>query len=352
MPNLHKLSILANSGVTSYSLPILSENMPSLESVTLPFSPYKQGVIQLAFLTTINITVDNSALADVIELFVNNPKLRSATLCGTFRNKSCQRQHGTVRMNSLRQLGLFSWGATSLLPFLELQKGAHITFGPRSHVEIIGTWDLFPMDPTFFPNLVGLKQVRCYILECDTVMEFTGPNGGISLILPRPETYVFGTDSFPVAGVKELYCEFYSTTGTRVVTDEIKRVIASMVPTMNQLRKVTFARCTNSMIQVVLSNISRSSPLKTVTLLHCDDPGPPHDIFQIVNLFARGRPELEVRVIWRDPAQQGKLLDHALSKAVKSFWSVHQSSQETLQAKFEIRREFPASIRKTEVPAA
>jgi len=132
MSNLRMLSIIAEPGPTPYRLPILSGDMPSLESITLSFFSYRQQVVQLTHLTTINITVQYSALADVIGLFVNNPKLRSATLCGSFRDKSCQWQRGAVHMESLRQLDLLSWStASSFLPFVALKKGAHIrVFGP------------------------------------------------------------------------------------------------------------------------------------------------------------------------------------------------------------------------------
>jgi len=133
--------------------------MPHLESITLPFFPYSQQVIQLTRLVSINITVDYSALADVIGLFANNPGLRSATLCGTFSDDSCQERRGSIRMNSLRRLDLLSWGTTSLLPFLALKEGAHIrVFGPPYGLWMAGAGDLFPSDITFLPNLIGLKK--------------------------------------------------------------------------------------------------------------------------------------------------------------------------------------------------
>ena len=92
MLNLRLLSIPAELELSPRSLPILSGDMPHLESITLPFFPYGQKVVQLTHLTSINITVDRSPLADVIWLFVNNPELRMAMLRGMFLDESCQRQ--------------------------------------------------------------------------------------------------------------------------------------------------------------------------------------------------------------------------------------------------------------------
>jgi len=96
MPNLRLLSILAEPGLSPCSLPILSRDMPHLKSITPHFFPYGRQIVQLTHLTSINIAVDYSTLADVIRLFANNPELRSATLCGTFSDESCRWRHGTV----------------------------------------------------------------------------------------------------------------------------------------------------------------------------------------------------------------------------------------------------------------
>ena len=173
MPNLRLLSVIAEPGLTPHLLPIFSGGMPHLETITLPFFSYGQQLAQLTHLATMNITVDDSALADVFGLFANNPKLKCAVLCGSFRGKSCLQQHGAVRMGSLRQLDLLSWDTNAILPFLALNKGAHIrVFGPTSP----DAGSLFPTDTTFLPNLASLKQFRWYLMSRDMLMEFTGPN--------------------------------------------------------------------------------------------------------------------------------------------------------------------------------
>ncbi|KAF9649563.1 hypothetical protein BDM02DRAFT_3186196 [Thelephora ganbajun] len=353
MSNIRMLSIIAEPELTPCWLPILSGSIPHLESITLPFSSYAQQVVQLANLTTVNITVEYSALTDVVELFASNPKLRSATLCGSFRDKSCQRKHGAVRMGSLRQLDLLSWSTTSLLPFLSLKKGAHIrVFGPVSILETVSAWDLSPPDTRFLPNLVGLKQLRWYLMTHNTLMEFTGPNGSLSILLPMPEVQAFAIDSFPLGEVEELYCEPSSASDLAIGTKELNQIIASMIPTMNQLRQVTFAMCTNTIIQVVLSNLDRATHLKSITLSHCDHPDPTRDIFRALLLFAKGRISVdakleEIRVICRVNAQRTELLDRMLSKVVKSFVLVRQSPWEMRRTNIEIQRSFPASIQKT-----
>ena len=353
MPDLRELSILAEPGLTTYWLPILSGGMPHLESITLSVFSYGQQVVQLTHLSTINITVEYSTLAEVVELFANNPKLRSATLCGSFRNKSCQRKPGGIRMVSLRQLDLLSWSATSLLQFLALEKGAHICmFGPAFILETIGSEGFFPSDTTFLPNLASLKQLRWYIMSRDTLMEFSGPNGSFSILLPRPEVQTFATDSFPLGEIEELHCESSISSDLLTGTKELNRIIRGMAPAMTQLRKVTFAMCTNSIIQIVLSNLNWATHLKGVTLSHCDHPDPTHDVFHTLLLFARGRiligPKLEeIRIVCRTNAQRTGFLDHRLAKLVKSFTIVHQSPSETGRTNIEIHRGFPASIRKT-----
>ena len=353
MPNLRRLSILAEPGLTPYWLPILSGDMPDLESMTLPLFSYGQQVAQLAHLTTINITVKYTALADVVGLFANNPKLRSAALCGSFRDKSCKRPHGAVRMVSLRQLDLLSWSATSLLPFLALEKGAHIrVFGPSSILESIDAGSIFPSDTTFLPNLTCLKQLRWYLMARDTLIEFIGPNGGFSILLPRPEVYAFATDSFPLGEVEEFYCESSSGLGLLIHTNELNRVVGSMIPAMSQLRKVTFAMCTNSVIQVVLPNLNQAAHLKSITLSHCDQPDPTHEVFHALLLFAKGRISIdakleEIRIFCRTNAQRTGFLDRKLSKVAKSFALVHQSPWEIRRTNIEIQRAFPASMQKS-----
>ena len=310
MPNLRLLSILAEPGLSPCSLPILSGDMPHLESITLPFFPYGQQVVQLTHLTSISITVDYSALADVIGLFANNPELRSATLCGTFSDESCRWRHGAVCMNSLRQLDLLSWGATSLLPFLTLKEGAHIrVFGPPYGLGMAGAGDLFPSDTTSLPNLIGLKKLCWYPVAHDTLMELTGPNGGFSILLPWSEPHAFTADSFPLRDVEELYCESDGTPSPMITADELNRMIDGMIPTMTRLRKVTFAMCTNSFIQTVLTDLNRATRLKSITLSHCDYPDPTYDVFHALLLFAKRRVSAnakleEVRVICRENAQR------------------------------------------------
>jgi hypothetical protein len=352
-PNLRLLSIPAEPGLTPYWLPILTGGMPSLEGITLSFFSYGQQVAQLTHLTTINITVEYTALEDVAGLFENNPKLKNATLCGSFRDKSCQRQHGAILMASLRQLDLLSWSATSLLPFLALEKGAHIrVFGPSSFLETVGAGSLFPSNTTFLPNLASLKQLRWYLMTRDTLMiEFTGPNGGFSILLPRPEVHV-ATDSFPLGEVEEFYCESSNSLGLVIGTNELHRIVRSVVPAMSQLRKVTFAMCTSPVIQVILSNLNRAAHLKSITLSHCDRPDPTHEIFHALLLFAKCRISInakleEIRVICRTNAQRTGFLDHRLSKVAKSFALVHQSPSEIRRTDIEIQRGFPASVRKT-----
>jgi len=353
MPNLRALSIIAEPGIAPYRLPILSGGMPHLESISLSLFSYGDQVVQLTQLTEVNITVQCSTLTDVVRLFANNPKLRSATLCGLLRNQRHQQQHGAVRMDFLRQLDLISWSASSLLPFLTLNKGAHIrVFGLTTILEKIGGLDLFPSDTKILPNLVGLKQLHWYFTTHDTLMEFTGPNGGFSILLPQPEVHVFSTDSLPLGEVEELYCEFGSTPGLVTGTDESNRIVASMVPTMNQLRKVTFAMCTNSLVQAILSNLNPVAHLKYINLSHCDHPDPTHEIFHALLLFAKGRKSMdakleEIRVVCRAPPQRPGFLDLWLSQVVKSFVLVHQSPSEARRTNIEIRRDFPASIRKT-----
>ena len=357
MPNLRELSILAEPGLTTHWLPILSGDMPRLERITLSAFSYSQQVVQLAHLSTINITVEYSTLVEVVELFANNPKLRSATLCGSFRNKCCQRKPGEVRMGSLRQLDLLSWSATSILPFLALEKGAHIyMFGPAFILETIGAEGLFPSDTTFLPNLAGLKKLCWYIMVHDTLMEFSGPNGGFSILLPRPEVQTFATDSFPLGEIEELRCESSSSSDLITGTKELDRIIRGMAPAMGQLRKLTFAMCTNSVIQVVLSHLNWATHLKSITLSHCDHPDPTHEIFHALHLFARGRVSAdskleEIRIVCRTNAQRTRFLDHRLAKVVKSFATVHQSPLETGRTNIEIHRGFPASIRRTTLSA-
>ena len=353
MPNLRLLSILAEPGLTPHWLPILSGGMPNLESITLSFFSYSQQVSQLTHLTTINITVEYTALADVVGLFANNPNLKNASLCGSFRDKNCQRRHGAIRMVSLRQLDLLSWSTTSLLPFLALEKGAHIrTFGPSSILETVGAGSLFPSDTKFLPNLTGLKQLRWYLMSRDTLIEFTGPNGSFSILLPRPEVHVFATNSFPLGEVEEFYCESSSAPGLVIGTNELNRIVGNMVPAMSQLRKVTFAMCTNSVIHVVLSNLNRAVHLKSITLSHCDQPDPTHEVFHALLLFAKGRVYTdakleEICIICRSNAPRTGFLDRRLSKVVKSFPLVHQSPLEIRRTNIEIRRSFPASMWKT-----
>ena len=246
IPNLRQLSIIAEPGFTPYWLPILSGGMPHLESITLPFFSYGEQVVQLTHLTTINITVEYSALTDVVGLFANNPKLRSAALCGTFRDTSSQRQRGAARMISLRQSDLLSWSATSLLPFLTLEKDAHIrVFGPASILEIIGAGDLLPSDKMFLPNLVDPQKLHWYLMARDMLMEFTGPNGDFSILLPRLEVHIFAIDSFPLGEVEELYCESSDAPDLMVGTSGLNRIVTNVIPAMSQLRKVSFAMCTN-----------------------------------------------------------------------------------------------------------
>ena len=349
MPNLRLLSIIAEPGFTPQKLPILSGGMPNLESITLPFFSYGQQVVQLTHLTAINITVEYSSLTDVLGLFANNPKLRNATLCGSFRDSNCMRKRGAIRMTSLRQLDLLSWSATALLPFLALVKGAHIhVFGPAFIMETISAGGLFPSDTTFLPNLANLKQLHWYLMTRDMFMEFTGPNGGFSILLPRPEVHAFATDSFPLGEVEELYCESSDTSDATIGTVELNRIVASTIPAMSRLRKVTFAMCTNSLIQAALSSLNRATHLKSITLSHCDNPDPTH----ILLLFAKGRILVgakleEIRVVCRTNAQRTGFLDHRLSKVARSFALVHQSLSETRRTSVEIKRSFPALIRKT-----
>jgi len=353
MPNLRHLSILAEPGLTPYWLPILTRGMPNLESITLSFFSYGQQVAQLTHLTTINITVEYTALADVVGLFANNPKLRNAVLCGSFRDKSCQRPHGAIRMVSLRQLDLLSWSATSLLPFLALEKGAHIrVFGPSSILETVSARSLFPSDTKFLPNLVSLKQLRWYLMTRDTLIEFTGPNGAFSILLSRPDVHIFDADSFLLGEVEEFYCESSSALGPAISTNDLNRIFGNMIPAMSQLRKVTLAMCTNSVIHAALSNFDRATHLKSITLSHCDHPDPTHEIFHALLLLAKGRIPIdakleEIRVICRTNAQRTGFLDHRLSKVVKSFALVHQSPWEIRRTDIEIQRGFPASMRKT-----
>ena len=350
MPNLRLLSILAEPGLTPHWLPILSGGMPNLESITLSFFSYSQQVSQLTHLTTINITVEYTALADVVGLFANNPNLKNASLCGSFRDKNCQRRRGAIRMVSLRQLDLLSWSTTSLLPFLALEKGAHIrTFGPSSILETVGAGSLFPSDTKFLPNLIGLKQLRWYLMSRDTLIEFTGPNGGFSILLSWSESHAFTADSFPLRDIEELYCESGGTPSPMITASELSRMIDRMVPTMSRLRKVTFAMCSNSFIQAVLTNLNRATHLKSITLSHCDNPDPNHDVSRAVFLFAKRRESAnskleEVRVICRASARRMEFLDRSLSQVVKSFVVVHQSTRRT---DIEVRRKFPASIQKT-----
>jgi len=347
MPNLRMLSVIAEPGLTPCWFPILSGDMPYLESITLPFFSYGEQVVQLTHLTTIDITVECSALADVVGLFANNPELRSATLCGSFRDKSCQWKRGAVRMDSLRQLNLLSWSTTSLLPFFTLQKGAHIrVFGPASVLETVGAGGLFPSD-TFLPNLVGLKQLHWYFTARDAHMEFTGPNGGFSILLPRPEVHVFDTDSFPVGEVEELYCEYRNTPGLVADTKELNRIVVGMVPAMSQLRKVTLAMCTIPVIQIILSNLNRTTRFKNITLSHCAHLDPAHDTSHALIMFAMDTKLEEIRMVCRETTQQTRIVARRLSKVVKSFALVYQSPLETRRTKFEIHRGFPASIRKT-----
>ena len=353
MPNLRLLSILAEPGLTPHPLPILSGGMPRLESLTLSFFSYEQQVTQLTHLTTINITVDYSALTNVIGLFANNPKLRSAILCGSFRDKSCQRRHGAVRMDSLLQLDLLSWGTIPLLPFLTLGKGAHIrALGPASIAETVGTRDFLPSDTAFLPNLVGLKQLRWYIMARDTFLEFTGPNGGFSILLCWHDLHST-IGSFPLGEIEEFYCESSnSTLGPMTTTKELNQIITTMVPAVSQLREITFAMCANFLIQAILPNLNRAVLLKRITLSHCDHPDPSHDIFHALLLFAKRRVSInakleEVRVVCRPYAQRPEFLDRRLSKAVGSFALVYQPPSETRQTNIEIERRFPASIQKT-----
>ena len=353
MANLRLLSIFAEPGLSPCSLPILSGGMPHLESITLPFFPYGQQVVQLTHLTSINITVDYSTLADVIRLFANNTKLRSATLCGAFSDESCQWRRGAIRTSSLRLLDLLSWGATSILPFLALNEGAQIcVFGPPYSLGTVGARDLFPSNTTFLPNLIGLKKLCWYPVVHDTLMELTGPNGGFSILLPWSEPRAFTADSFPLRGVEELYCESGGITSLVITTNKLNRMVDSMVPTMNRLREVTFAMCTSSFIQTVLTNLDHATGLKSITLSHCDCPDPTHDVFHALLLFAKRRLSTnakleEVRVICRTNAQRPEFLDRRLSKVVKSFALVHQSPLETRRTKIEIQRRFLASIQKT-----
>ena len=353
MPNLRLLSILAEPGLSPCLLPILSRDMPHLKSITLPFFPYGPQVVQLTHLTSINITVDYSALADVMGLFANNPELRSATLCGTFSDESCRWRHGAVRMNSLRQLDLLSLGATSLLPFIALKEGAHIrVFGPPFGLGMIGAGDLFPSDTTFLPNLIGLKKLCWYPVAHDTFMELTGPNGGFSILLSWSESHAFTADSFPLRDIEELYCESGGTPSPMITASELSRMIDRMVHTMSRLRKVTFAMCSNSFIQAVLTNLNQTTSLKSITLSHCDHPDPTYDVFHALLLFAKRRVSAnakleEVRVVCRENTQRPEFLDRGLSKAVKSFSLVHQSPLETRRTDIEIQRRFPAYIQKT-----
>ena len=354
MPNLRLLSVIAEPGLTPHLLPILSGGMPHLETITLPFFSYGQQVAQLTHLTTMNITVDYSALADILGLFVNNPKLKSAALCGSFRDKGCWQQHGAVRMGSLRQLDLLSWSTTSLLPYLALEKGAHIrVFGPGSILESMDAGSLFPMDITFLPNLAGLKRSRWYLMARDALMEFAGPNGAFSILIPLSEVHVVATDSFPLREVEELYCECSSALDYLVICpNELNRLISSMVPVMSHLYKVTFAMCTSPIIQTVFSNLNPATHLKSITLSYCDHPDPTHDLFHALPLFAKGRIRAdtkleEIRIICEENVQRTGSLDRKLSKVAKSFTFVHQSPLETRRTNIEIQRVFPASIRKT-----
>jgi len=183
-------------------------------------------------------------------------------------------------------------------------------------------------------------------------MELTGPNGGFSILLPWSEPHAFTADSFPLRDVEELYCESGGTPSPIITTNELNRMIDGMVPTMGRLRKVTFAMCTNSFIQTVLTDLNRATRFKSITLSHCDYPDPTYDVFHALLLFAKRRVSAnakleEVRVICRENAQRPEFLDRRLSKVVKSFALVHQSPLETRQTNIEIQRRFPASIQKT-----
>lgn len=318
MPNLRVLSITTGLGIPSYPLPFLSGSMPHLKSIILPFFVCWKQVVQLAHLTAINITVHHSSLTNVVQLFANNPKLTTASLSGSFRETECQRHRSTARMNHLRQLDLLSWNATSLLPFLVLNINAHILLRPSSALGIGDTLYLPLINPTSFPNLANLQKLHCHIRSDETSVKFTGPNGSLSILLPYPETHVSTRSFLPVGSIEELYMES-NRTPVMAYMQGPSRVISSLIPTMNQLRKVTFATCPNFIIHIVLSKINRVSPLKAITLLHCDhrDPYGYDDILHKIFLFAKGRVSIdakleEVRVISRTCAQQGQPPNHKL----------------------------------------
>jgi len=185
----------------------------------------------------------------------------------------------------------------------------------------------------------------------DTLMEFTGSNGGFSILLPRPEVNTFPLDSFPLGEVEELYCESSSAPDMTIDTDKTNRIVARIVPVMSQLRKITFAMCTNSIIQAVLSSLNRAIHLKSITLAHCDQPDPTYGIFCALH-FAMGRTYIdakleEIRVIYGAKLQWNESLYPGLSGAVNSFALIHQSPSETRRTNIEIQRGFPASIQKT-----
>ena len=344
LPNLRLLSVITGRGLSSCSLPFLSGDMPHLENITLSFLAFGDQILQLTHLTTINITVERSTLKDVAELFVNNPKLKSATLCGSFSGRSCQRGRGTIRMNSLRQLDLLSSGVISLLPLLALEKGAHIRVsGPTTTPESAEVRNLFPSDITFLPNLVGLKQLRLHFMARDVLVEFVGSDGSFSILLPNHGPHTFNTDSLPLGEVEELYCQAYGSLGPAASMDSVIRPIIEMIPAMSHLCRTTFVMCTELFIHRVLSNLNLAAHLKNITISHCDIT------YSILHpFFAKRRiPIGDVRVICSANSQWPQLKDPGPLWMVKSFMIVHQSPLEIHRMNFEIRREFPASIRKT-----
>ena len=142
----------------------------------------------------------------------------------------------------------------------------------RSHSlpEIDGTGDLFPTDPAFFPNLTtpgnftAAQWVTIQSRDSRARMEVS--RSSYSDLRPTSSVLI-------AAGAKELCCEFsISTGGEPASPDELRHIHAGILSAMSHLHKVALVMCTNSVVQTVLSNINRASPLESMTLLHCDHP--------------------------------------------------------------------------------
>ena len=113
--------------------------------------------------------------------------------------------------------------------------------------------------------------------------------------------------------MEELYRERSSTLDYLVIcTNELNRLISSMVPIMSQLHKFAFALYTSPIIQTVLSN------LKSITLSYsyCNHPDPTHDPFHALPFFAKARIRADAKLTLVPPkAARSVILRYPLSLA-------------------------------------